>query len=205
MDIVPKNPFLLPTLKLDDQKYEFIFLMDVSGSMNGTPLELAKQALKLFLHSLPSTCYFNVVFFSTSHRFMFPRSVKYDQATLETAKSIVSAVRSEDSTNIYTPLDSIYRSNQIPGYLTQIFAITDGHVERRDQVLDLVKAKVKHSRAYALGIGSGADPVLVKGIAEGGGGFAEFVQEGEKIESKILHQLKMSLKPALLKPIRVSA
>jgi len=46
MDIV-KNEFLRPTLKLDDQKYEFIFLLDISGSMNGSKILLAKQALNV--------------------------------------------------------------------------------------------------------------------------------------------------------------
>jgi len=114
MDIV-KNEFLRPTLKLDDQKYEFIFLMDVSGSMAGSKMDLAKRALnvkkelyflchslikskqkcfciffQLILHSLPATCYFNVIFFSDSYRSMFPQSQKYNQANLNQAKSIVS-------------------------------------------------------------------------------------------------------------------
>ena len=46
MDIV-KNEFLRPTLKLDDQKFEFIFLLDHSGSMSGDKMELAKRALKV--------------------------------------------------------------------------------------------------------------------------------------------------------------
>jgi len=45
MDIV-KNEFLRPTLKLDDQKFEFIFLLDISGSMSyGGKLMSAKRAL----------------------------------------------------------------------------------------------------------------------------------------------------------------
>jgi len=35
----------MPALKLDDQKFEFIFLLDKSGSMRGQPMELAKKAL----------------------------------------------------------------------------------------------------------------------------------------------------------------
>jgi uncharacterized protein with von Willebrand factor type A (vWA) domain len=51
MDIV-KNTFLMPALKLDDQKFEFIFLLDNSGSMawadvGETPIDLAKRALNV--------------------------------------------------------------------------------------------------------------------------------------------------------------
>jgi hypothetical protein len=44
---IVKNNFLMPALKLDDQKFEFIFLLDNSGSMNGMPIELAKKALNV--------------------------------------------------------------------------------------------------------------------------------------------------------------
>lgn len=44
--LVPmRNNFLLPTAKLDDQKFEFYFLVDMSGSMRGRPYELACRAI----------------------------------------------------------------------------------------------------------------------------------------------------------------
>ncbi len=92
----------------------------------------------------------------------------------------------------------------MPGYLTQIFTITDGCVSNRDGVLNLVASKIRHSRSFCLGIGSSVDRKLVTGIAENAGGTHEFVTSNEMIESKILNQLKIALKPALLKPIRVA-
>jgi len=77
-------------------------------------------------------------------------------------------------------------------------------VGNRDAVLELVASKVKHSRSFSLGIGDSVDRALVIGIAKNAGGVHEFVSFQERIESKILNQLKMAQKPALLKPIRVS-
>lgn len=105
-------------------------------------------------------------------------------------------------TNIYSPLQYIYGQPQFPGYLTQIFTITDGGVANRDAVLNLVRDKVKHSRSFAMGIGNSVDRLLVSGIAENAGGMAEFVADIGMMQSKILNQLKIALKPALLKPIR---
>lgn len=49
--LVPlRNNFLLPTAKLDDQKFEFYFLVDASGSMGGQPWQLASRALLVGLH-----------------------------------------------------------------------------------------------------------------------------------------------------------
>jgi hypothetical protein len=48
---IVKNTFLMPALKLDDQKFEFVFLLDNSTSMRGRRTELAKTALNVRTNS----------------------------------------------------------------------------------------------------------------------------------------------------------
>jgi uncharacterized protein with von Willebrand factor type A (vWA) domain len=57
MDIV-KNNFLRPTAKLDDQKFEFIFLLDISSSMCGQPIELAKKAVMVKIRTASTSFHF---------------------------------------------------------------------------------------------------------------------------------------------------
>ena len=42
-----------------------------SGSMNGDRIKNAKEALFLFLKSLPAGCYFNVISFGSSYSSLF--------------------------------------------------------------------------------------------------------------------------------------
>ena len=40
-------------------------------------------------------------------------------------------------------------------------------------------------RVFTFGIGSGASTELVKGLAKAGNGSAEFIKEGERMQSKV--------------------
>ena len=46
-----------------EQKYQFIFLLDRSGSMSGSRMRTSIDALSLFIQSLPSDCAFGILSF----------------------------------------------------------------------------------------------------------------------------------------------
>lgn len=66
---------------------EFVFVIDMSGSMywGDKAITMAKQALKIFLHSLPEGSKFNICGFGSSHFFLFEKSEEYTEHTLKQA------------------------------------------------------------------------------------------------------------------------
>src|SRR6185436_16036274 len=54
---------------------EYIFVLDVSGSMHGFPLDTAKRVLENLVRNLKPTDTFNVVLFSGDSRVLAPASL----------------------------------------------------------------------------------------------------------------------------------
>jgi uncharacterized protein with von Willebrand factor type A (vWA) domain len=51
-----------------EEKNFFIFIVDRSGSMSGSKMETTKQALTLFLQSLPPDSFFEIISFGSNFK-----------------------------------------------------------------------------------------------------------------------------------------
>lgn len=93
-------------------KFLVIFIVDRSGSMSGSKMDITKQALQLFIKSLPSeNCLFQIISFGTNHSFLENAHSKkgepleYNQENLDFAtKKIEGFYANMAGTQIYQPL-----------------------------------------------------------------------------------------------------
>ena len=87
----------------------FIFLIDQSGSMYGDPISLVKEALLLFIQSLPKNSYFQLIGFGTDFKKYNEVPVEYNE---ENVANIINIIKELDAnfggTNIVSPLSAIY-------------------------------------------------------------------------------------------------
>ena len=74
-----------------DEENEFLFVIDCSGSMRDeNKIELARQAMSLFLKSLPMNCHFNIIRFGSSHESLFSNVTSvYNEKNAREAEELI--------------------------------------------------------------------------------------------------------------------
>eukprot|EP01112_Ceratiomyxa_fruticulosa_P009185 TRINITY_DN2395_c0_g1_i2.p1 TRINITY_DN2395_c0_g1~~TRINITY_DN2395_c0_g1_i2.p1 ORF type:complete len:918 (+),score=260.17 TRINITY_DN2395_c0_g1_i2:845-3598(+) len=180
---------------------EMIFLIDRSGSMEGTKIYNVRSTMELFLRSIPEGTLFNIVGFGSHFQFLFPDgSVEYNDDTLNKANQAIAKLHADfGGTELLQPLQAILKTPSKPGIPRQLFVLTDGQVSNTSACISFVKDYALTTRVFTFGIGNDVDVELVKGLAKAGEGAVELIRDNEikDIDIKVLTQLKRALKPAL--------
>jgi Ca-activated chloride channel family protein len=188
----------VPRLEQETTACDVTFLVDRSGSMEGTSIAEVRNALQLCLRSMIPGCTFNIVGFGSKYESLFPESRPYDEASLTQASAHVDALRASfGGTEILPALQFVLEQPRQPGRPRQVVVLTDGEVTNTDAVFALARAHAAHARVFTFGIGAGSSHHLVNGLARAGGGTAEFIYPGERIEPKVVRQFARLLSPSL--------
>ncbi|CAH0058628.1 unnamed protein product [Clonostachys solani] len=189
---------LVPKFRLSSEKPEVMFICDRSGSMTGKIQGLV-NALHIFLKSLPVGVKFNIASFGSKYSFLWPRSKTYDQDSLDEATDHINTFSANyGGTEIYNPMESAFQ-RQYKDMNLEVFLLTDGDIWAQERLFKLIETQVTETkgktRVFSLGIGSGASSSLIEGVARAGNGFAQYIQDGEKMDKKLMRMLKGALLP----------
>ena len=179
----------------------FIFLVDQSGSMYGKSIELVKEALLLFIQSLPSDSYFQLIGFGTTFKKYNEEPVEYNQKNVANIINIINNLNADmGGTNINSPLKDIYNNiNYSKINLSKnIFLLTDGQINDRDECVELITANSNKFRIHSLGIGDRFDEIFIERSGKLGKGSFLFVKNVEEINSAVINTLNKCLRNYLI-------
>ncbi|MEQ8172402.1 MAG: VWA domain-containing protein, partial [Candidatus Eremiobacterota bacterium] len=166
-------------------KREIIFILDRSGSMEGTPMEQAKKALKACLRTLREGDMFAIINFDDQLEVLSDRSLAFNDENLRKADDFVNATDARGCTEILLAMDCALRMPANKEYLRQIIFLTDGAVGNEDQVIKEVEKILGKARIFTFGIGSSVNRYLLDKMAEIGRGTVQYLLENEDIEEAI--------------------
>ena len=175
----------------------FIFLVDQSGSMGGNSINLVKQALLLFIKSLPVNSYFQLIGFGSNFKKYNEEPVLYNKENVDNIINIINGLKADlGGTNISSPLSAIYNDNNYSkiNLSKNIFLLTDGQVHDREQCINLITTNSSKFRIHSLGIGRDFDKILIERCGKLGKGSSSFVEDVEKINSVVINTLNKCLR-----------
>ena len=177
----------------------FIFLIDQSGSMSGKSIELVKKALLLFIQSLPKESYFQLIGFGSDFKKYNQEPVIYEKENIDNIINVINGLSANlGGTNISGPLREIFNNNDAYSKINlskNIFMLTDGYVDNRNDCINLIKNNSNKFRIHAMGIGNDFDKILIEQCGKLGKGSSSFVQDVENINSVVIDTLNKGLRP----------
>ncbi|KAM9963802.1 hypothetical protein ACTFIW_007056 [Dictyostelium discoideum] len=181
------------------QKGEFIFLIDCSGSMSGSPIDSARRALEIIIRSLNEQCKFNIYCFGSGFNKAFQEGSRmYDDDSLAVVNRYVSNISANlGGTELLQPIKDILSKEIDPEYPRQIFILTDGAVSDRSKLIEFVSKESKTTRIFTYGIGSSVDVELVVGLSKACKGYYTLIRNSSDMETEVMKLLSIAFEPTL--------
>ena len=176
---------------------EYVFVVDISGSMHGYPLNTAKVLLRNLIGHLRPTDTFNVMLFSGSSQMLNPAPVAATRANIERAITTIDQQRGGGSTEIVPALKRIAALPKASDVSRSVIVVTDGYVTVENEVFQLVRRNLGHSNVFAFGIGTSVNRHLIEGIARAGQGEPFVVTKPEMAAAQAERLRKMIDAPVL--------
>lgn len=151
---------------------EYVFVVDVSGSMRGFPLDTSKAVLRGLLSRMRPQDSFNLVFFAGTSWTLSPgRSLAANDANLRKALAAIDGQRGGGGTELMQALRTAYdlpRSDE--RVARSVVVVTDGYVAVEAQAFRFVRERLNEASCFAFGIGSSVNRGLVEALARAGQG-----------------------------------
>ena len=149
---------------------EYIFVVDVSGSMHGFPLNTAKKLLKNLIGNLRAVDRFNVVLFAGGSRLMSPSSLPATRENIRKAIRIIDRQQGGGGTELRSALQKALSLPRSESFSRTTMVVTDGYIAAERDVFHLIQNNLNRTNVFSFGIGSSVNRYLIEGMARAGQG-----------------------------------
>lgn len=182
---------------------EYIFVLDVSGSMNGYPMDTAKTLIRDLVSNLKETDKFNLILFSGSSEQLSPKSLTATKENVKKAIDLIDEQEGYGGTSLSPALESAIDIPADKSVARSIIVITDGYISGEQNVFDLISQNLGSTSFFSFGIGSSVNRYLVDGIAYAGAGESFVVTDAEDA-SETAQRFRTYIQSPILTDINVS-
>ena len=164
---------------------EVVFVIDTSGSMEGTSIVQARAALAAALDRLQPTDRFNVIEFNSSARALFAAPRPADAAALDRARAFVAALRARGGTEMRAALELALPPERAPGFVRQVVFLTDGAVGNEAALFTLIRERLADRRLFTVGLGPAPNSHFMAKAAQFGRGSHTMIGDVREVAQKM--------------------
>jgi len=163
-------------------------VLDVSGSMSGSKLNQAKDALRQMLGTLGAHDRFRLLAFSNSVR-PFRRTWSSSASEGRAALEWIDALVADGGTNIEGALHDAFAVESDPERLPIVVFVTDGLPSVGEENPEILARDADErrgrTRVFAFGVGHDVNTYLLDRLSEAGRGSTEYVEPGSNVEQAL--------------------
>jgi Ca-activated chloride channel family protein len=183
---------------------EYIFVVDVSGSMEGFPLDTSKRLLRDLIGQLRPTDLFNVVLFAGDSNVLSAKSLTADQGTISKAIRLIEQQRGSGGTELLAAIKQAMSLPRERSVSRSIVLVTDGYISGEQGVFDHIRGHLDQCNVFSFGIGSSVNRYLIEGVAKAGMG-EPFVVTRESEAPGVAAKFREYIQTPVLTGIKVRA
>lgn len=181
---------------------EYIFVVDVSGSMEGFPLNTSKRLLKDLIGQLRPTDLFNVVLFAGDSTVLSPQSLEANNANIAKAISLLEQQRGAGGTELLPAIREAMNLPRQDGISRSVVLVTDGYISGEQGVFEHIRANLNRCNVFAFGIGGSVNRYLIEGVAKAGMG-EPFIVTDESEAEGVANKFREYIQTPVLTDIKV--
>ncbi len=183
--------------RLERSPMEMVFVLDCSGSMNGRPIDQAKDAITHGLRQLRPGDTFQVIRFSSNASQFGPEPVPARPRDVRDAVRYVKQLNGSGGTMMIEGIKAALDFPHDPERLRVVSFMTDGYIGNDRQILGQVKRRVGDSRIFSFGVGSSPNRYLMDRMARLGRGAVAYLSlndQGDEVMDRFFGRIS---RPAL--------
>jgi Ca-activated chloride channel family protein len=162
-----------------------VFVVDISGSMQGSKVEAAKLALSAALHGLSEGDRFRLVAFDDRVEEFRKDFANYDDASLRDGDRWIAALASRGGTEMLPAIRSALALETPSGRVRTVLFVTDGQAQNETELVAAVAGRRGNARFFTLGIDTAVNSSLLRRLARVGGGTCELAGPQDDVEAVI--------------------
>ncbi|MBD8388410.1 SusC/RagA family TonB-linked outer membrane protein [Dysgonomonas sp. BGC7] len=176
---------------------EYVFIVDVSGSMHGFPLDVSKRLIRNLISSLRPTDKFNVMLFESSNQMLYDKSVAATENNIDKAIKVINQQKGSGSTQLYAAVKNAMNFNETEGFSRTFIIVTDGFVTVEKEAFNYIRENLNKANLFPFGIGTSVNRYMIEGLANAGMGTPYIVTNHTQAEAIGKKAIKEISEPVL--------